>query len=445
MRVLLINPPFYRILGSTNNLVRLQQAALSSILTEAGHEAYQYNADADLPENFRDWRTLYSTPIEQYKAVVKNVNHEIWKEVAWVIDKIQPDCVAVTVFSGCIEQAARISEICGVRGIRVFAGGAHPTTVGNLKLGGLEGQSGPTNLQSDELHLKGTWDGVCIGDGEDAILKFVEGEWGGVCLAGNIRHLDTYPYPQKDNYVGPSWFKQEMLEKGSLLTSRGCRYRCTFCAQNLVAGESMRWHSLDYVMGQLKELVYSFGTTRVTFFDDVFTLAEVRVRQLMELIIAEDLGLDFRIETRADCMSEKTVRLLAKAGCTRVKLGIESGVQEVVDRMNKKLKLEAVGDAVEKLKRHGIGITGNFIVGYPDETDEQAHTTIAFAKSLDLDNYSVSIYTAYSGTIDYDRYGGIGLNDPAELFHTNKNLLALSTVRPETVDEFLALNKEVTR
>lgn len=224
--VLLANPAFYRILGSSNNLVRLQQAALSAVLSRAGHEVYQYNADADLPENLRGWQTLYATPIEQYKAVVKTRDHKIWREAEEVIDKIHPDVVGVTVFSGCIEQAARLSEICRERNIKVLAGGSHPTTVGNLKLGGLDQTPGKTALTPADLHMKGEWDGVCIGDGEDAILKFVEGEWDGVCLAGNIAHLDSYPPPQRNNYVGPSWFRQEMLEKGALLTSRGCRYRC---------------------------------------------------------------------------------------------------------------------------------------------------------------------------------------------------------------------------
>jgi radical SAM superfamily enzyme YgiQ (UPF0313 family) len=440
-KILLINPPFYRILGSTNNLVRLQQAVLSAILTERGHEVYQYNADADRPENLRGWKTLYATPIEQYKAMVRSREHPIWKEVEDVIEEIAPDWVGVTVFSGCVEQAARISEIARERNIKTIAGGAHPTTVGNLKLGGLGTETRVTDLHSGSLLLRGAWDAVCVGDGEDAIVRIIEDDWRGVILGGNVRSLDSYPYPEKDNYIGPPWFKQEMLEKGSLLTSRGCKYRCTFCAQNLVAGESMRWHSLEYVMGQLRELVYSYGTTRVTFYDDVFTLAEARVRKLMELIIAEELGLDFRIETRADCLSEETVRLLAKAGCTRVKLGIESGVQEIVDKMNKKLDLQHVVDASARLKKHGIAITGNFILGYPGETDEQAKQTIEFARSLKLDAYSLSLYAAYAGTVDYDKYGGIGLDDPSEQFHTNRNLLALSSVKPETVDQFLALNE----
>src|SRR3990167_7031390 len=431
-KVLLINPPFYRILGSTNNLVRLQQAALSAVLTEHGHEVYQYNADADHPENTHDWTTLYATPIEKYKAVVMSHDHEIWKEAKEVIKKISPDCIGVTVFSGCIEQAARLSEIGREFGIKMFAGGSHPTTVGNLKLGGLDHESRRTVLTSTDLHLKGVWDGVCIGDGEEAILKFISGGWEGVCLGGNIKHLDSYPYPQKDNYVGPSWFKQTMLEKGSLLTSRGCRYRCTFCAQNLVAGESMRWHSPEYVMGQIKELCYSYGgengydgKVRLTFYDDVFTLAERRVQRICELITDSDLHLDFRIETRADCLCDDTIAALTQAGCTRVKLGIESGVQEIVDKMNKKLDLKQVVKAVERLKAAGIGITGNFIVGYPGETDEQAHQSITFARSLQLDSYSVSVYTAYAGTPDYSSYGGVGLDDPSELFHTNKNLLVL--------------------
>lgn len=444
MKVLLINPPFYRVLGSLNNIMRLQQATLSAILTRRGHDVRQYNADSDRPENLRSWATLYATPAEQYKKVVKDPAHPLWKEVAEVIDKFSPDCVGVSIFSGCIEQAARISEICRARGIRVIAGGAHPTTVGNLKLGGLTGEPGPTALTPTDLAMRGEWDAVCVGDGEEAVVPLVEGAWGGVCLAGNIRHLDSYPYPEKDNHIGPPWFRQEMLEKGALLTSRGCKFRCTFCAQNLVAGESMRWHSLDYVMGHIRELVYGFGATRLIFYDDVFSIAEPRVRKLMGLIIAEDLGLDFRIETRADCLSEETVRLLAKAGCTRVKLGIESGVQEVVDHMNKKLDLRAVTEAVARLKRHGIAITGNFILGYPGESDAQARQTIEFARSLGLDAYSISLYTAYFGTVDYDKYGGVGLSDPSELFHTNRNLLALSGVRPETVDEFLALNGGAT-
>ena len=439
--VVLVNSPFYRILQSSNNQVRLQQAVLSPILERAGHTVFQYNADADRPENLRDWRAIYGTPTEQYKAVVKDPAHPIWREVREVLEKYRPDWVGVTLFSGCIEQAARIAEIAKELGAKTVAGGAHPTTVGNLKLGGLVRLGGRTDLTPADLHMKGPWDAVCIGDGEDVVVDIVEGRLSGVIMAGNTKRLDDYPSPQRDNYVGPSWFRQSMLNKGSMLTSRGCTARCRFCAQHLVAGESMRWLSPEYVMGQIREIVYGYGETKLTMHDDVFTLAEKRVRKLCELIVREDVGLDFRIETRADCLSDETLDLLKRAGCTRIKLGIESAVQRLLDLMNKEIRMETVEDAVRRIQRVGIPITANVIVGYPTETNAEARQTLDWCRKMKFDNVSVSIYTAYEGTPDHSSYGGIGLDDPSEAFHTNVNLLALSTVEPETVDELLALNE----
>jgi len=194
-------------------------------------------------------------------------------------------------------------------------------------------------------------------------------------------------------------------------------------------------------MGQIREIVYGYGETKLTMHDDVFTLAEKRVRKLCELIVREDVGLDFRIETRADCLSDETLDLLKRAGCTRIKLGIESAVQRLLDLMNKEIRMETVEDAVRRIQRVGIPITANVIVGYPTETNAEARQTLDWCRKMKFDNVSVSIYTAYEGTPDHSSYGGIGLDDPSEAFHTNVNLLALSTVEPETVDELLALNE----
>ncbi|HNY51154.1 MAG TPA: cobalamin-dependent protein [Smithella sp.] len=171
-----------------------------------------------------------------------------------------------------------------------------------------------------------------------------------------------------------------------LIMTRGCPYHCTFCSCRAVTGHKIRAHSVPYIINQIKFLQSKFGIKEVCFIDDNFLALKTLVTGLCEQIIEQKIDIKWScFGIRLDLVDEQVLRLMEKAGCYLITVGIESGSQRILDHMKKKLTLELVGEKLQLIKtRTGIKVIGNFILGYPVETEEDIRKTIRFAGKLPL-------------------------------------------------------------
>ncbi len=203
-------------------------------------------------------------------------------------------------------------------------------------------------------------------------------------------NLDELPYPDFDSFDVPLG----KIGNYPLLTSRGCPYNCIYCTVQLV---NKKWvpRTVDNL---IKELKYVFPRIKeFQIVDDNFTLRIDRVKEFCRQLITEKINLRWSCPNgiRADIIDEELVRLMKSSGCYLVNLGIESLDEQVFNHIQKGEKLEAITRAIRMLKKEGIIVIGNFIIGLPGSTFKIDMNSVKKARKLGLDValwYPLSVY-----------------------------------------------------
>jgi len=219
-------------------------------------------------------------------------------------------------------------------------------------------------------------------------------------LTGNIEAL---PIPNRDlteseytsNIFG---IKVATRRFTSIISSRGCPFRCGFCGCRKFARSVWRPRSVENIMKELRFL-YSNGFRQFLFVDDNFTLNLRRVQKLCREIRKERLDIEWFCDSRVDNCRYEVFRDMTKAGCRLLYLGVESANQRILNYYNKGITPDHTRKAVKWARKAGIDvIVGSFIVGAPDETLKEVETTLKFAFELDIDVPQLNILSAFPGT-----------------------------------------------
>ncbi len=264
-------------------------------------------------------------------------------------------------------------------------------------------------------------DFVVAGEGEQTMLELVRGE--------DPRHIrglthrdkgtngeseekrrpldpDALPFPAYDllegfpkDYLLPI-FNYPRFPGATLVTSRGCPYQCTYCDRS-VYGRSYRYNSPAYVYEHMRMLRRRFGVRHINIYDDQFTFHRGRVGEFCEQMARRPLGVTFNCAVHAGHVDPELLRLLKKAGCWMVSLGIESGDAELVARHKRNTDLSKIYQTVGMIKSAGLRVKGLFMMGLPGETEESIRRTIRFILSLDLDDMNMSKFTPFPGAPIY--------------------------------------------
>ncbi len=225
--------------------------------------------------------------------------------------------------------------------------------------------------------------------------------------SGVVKELSALPFPARDlvdrnlyhlteisnqNYVGGG----DKIGK-TMMTSRGCPYRCSFCVVH--QGHKQRRNSVTEVVDELEMLEKDFHATYVYLMDPLFMADAKRVRAICEEIQARDLKVQWGCDANVKLINPELARVMEAGGCIELSLGIESGVQRLLDIVNKRTTLAEVRQAVADIKgASSIKVEGLFILGLPTETAEESLKTIQFAIDLNLDMAQFSILCPYPGS-----------------------------------------------
>lgn len=173
-------------------------------------------------------------------------------------------------------------------------------------------------------------------------------------------------------------------------TSRGCPHRCTFCDEYELWKQYRRFDN-GRVIAEIEKGIDQFGSRSFRFADSTLT-ANSSLKTLCKEMIRRNLRVSWSAFVHCAEITEEKAALMAEAGCKCALVGIESGVQSILDDMNKKSSRRTIEAAVRILQTQGVRVRGSFIIGYPGETILQAMATIEFAKSLGLDAYAWHVY-----------------------------------------------------
>lgn len=327
------------------------------------------------------------------------------------IEDISPDIVGITAptpaYVQVLEVAKIIKRIC--KDIKVVIGGPHPTAF-------------PLETVQEE-----NIDFSVYGEGEIAFFELVEaierkGDFasvrgiafkdtaGKVHLTGPqplIQDLDIVPFPARDIlpldiYFSPPTKRVSNKKNGNMITSRGCPYECTYCMARIVWNKKVRYRSVKNVVDEIEECVDKYNIGEFNFHDELFTLKRERTIEICREVRRRKLDIAWVCMVRVDYVWEDVLKEMKMAGCKKIMFGFESGSQEILDSMKKRVKVEKAYEAVKLVKRVGIKTAGNFMFGNIGETEETIQQSIRLAKKLDTDTIAFFIASPYPGTEFYN-------------------------------------------
>jgi anaerobic magnesium-protoporphyrin IX monomethyl ester cyclase len=221
-----------------------------------------------------------------------------------------------------------------------------------------------------------------------------------------LREFAGFPLPARDlvdvEKYRDAWLSAHGVFSMNLIASRGCPFRCNWCAKPIF-GDSYHLRAPEDVADEMLLLKSTYGATHLWFADDIFALNRHWTQEFASALEKRNCAIPFKIQARADLMTKPTVEALRRAGCAEVWMGVESGSQKVLDAMEKGLKVEEVVTARENLKTEGIRAAYFLQFGYPGEVWPDIQKTIALVRETRPDDIGVSFSYPLPGTRFFER------------------------------------------
>lgn len=202
----------------------------------------------------------------------------------------------------------------------------------------------------------------------------------------------------------------------AIQTGRGCPFNCTFCSIEKTGVEIHRMFTPEYIIRNLEPIINKYQIKKCKFFEPHFITNKQRVKEICTEFINKKINIEWSASARADTFArfdDETLNLLPKSGCEMVTFGFESGSQEVLNRVNKKAKVEHAISSVKLCYKYSVTTMACFVIGFPFETLKDMWQTLKLISTLRHLNpniiINIQIYTAYPATILYkeciERYG----------------------------------------
>ena len=214
------------------------------------------------------------------------------------------------------------------------------------------------------------------------------------------------PFPARDLIdmaaYDAAWRSAHGFYSTNLVASRGCPFRCNWCAKPIF-GDAFQVRSAESVVAEMSILRNEYGAEHLWFADDIFGLSRPWLNDFAAAVEQRKCLLPFKIQARADLLDRKTARALRRAGCAEVWMGVESGSQRILDAMDKGLRVEQAILARATLKSEGIRACYFLQFGYPGETWEDLKKTIALVRGTRPDDIGVSLSYPLPNTKFHDR------------------------------------------
>lgn len=253
---------------------------------------------------------------------------------------------------------------------------------------------------------------ACIrGEYEKGVVKVLNGASGMIDFdLLTLDEMNAAPFPYYDTAIAHRYWdgnpKGMIPPQAQVWSSRGCPYKCIFCVwpatmtgndPDGTQKRSVRHYKPDYMEAFLTELVGKYGYRTIYFDDDTFNLGDKHVERMCAVM--RKIGLPWSAMCRADTIRMDLWKEMKDSGCFGVKIGFESGSQEVIDTIvNKRLDLDYARQAVAEIKRIGMTVHGTFTYGLPGETLTQMFETRRYIQSLGLDTLQESGCAEIEGT-----------------------------------------------
>ncbi|MBL7151977.1 MAG: B12-binding domain-containing radical SAM protein [Candidatus Omnitrophica bacterium] len=273
------------------------------------------------------------------------------------------------------------------RDARVIIGGSHPSSV-------------------PKQCLKDGFDCVVVGEGENAVLDIVKASREKKELPSLIRLpyipvLDSIPFPAR-HLLPINSYGYDIGQEGratTIITSRGCAFSCVFCSKD-VWQQGARFHSVDYVIEELRSVISDYGIKHFLFLDDAINLKKERIHDLC--LKLKPLRIKWRCYARADFNAKETLLAMKEAGCVEIGVGVESGSQKILDTVGKGSTVARNTSFINECKEAGITANAFIMIGLPGEDYQTVEATRRWMEEARPDKFGFNIFMPYAGTPVYN-------------------------------------------
>jgi radical SAM superfamily enzyme YgiQ (UPF0313 family) len=408
-KILLVEPPFQRLyhINSSLNKLPLSLAYLAGVIIsrKPNWQVKIYNADFSPHDVPLDLKFVAGAGFNNYLKTLREPKSSIWAEVRSVINRFQPSVIGITVKSQNFAAALCIADIAKSidEKITVVVGGPH------------------VSMARAEILQHRFIDIGVFGEGEETIIEILNSIEGGQPLSSIkgilyrkegkvIENLERELIGNLDALLFPIRVAQHTLidfEKypseafGHIFSIRGCPYNCSFCGSRKIWTRRVRFRSVENIIAEIKQ-IRQHGINYINFDDDTFGVRKAFIHQLCNAIKNECPRLNWSCEIHVNLVDDETIAIMKSAGCRSIKLGIESGNNEVLKSIRKNITIEKAFQAVKIIKKNSIYVQTFFIVGFPQETKSTLNDTISVIESIPADIIIYSIFTPYFGTELFD-------------------------------------------
>ena len=332
----------------------------------------------------------------------------------------RPGYIGMTCTTSNFLDSVRIVKIAKevLPGIRTVFGGPHISALGQKSL-------------KDYPEI----DFCVIGEGEQNVVSLIKAEGDSKALSqipglvyrdnGEINFtgfrkkgidLDSLPFPAYEKLQGyPHSYKLPIFNYPSTPnttcnSSRGCPYACSYCDRS-VFGRSFRFNSAQYLYEHMKYLKDRFKIRHINFYDDQFTFNRKRVEEFCHKMLDNNLKMTFNCAVRAEHVDFELMKLMKRAGCWMMSLGIESGDPELLAQHRQNSDLDMVAETIRNIKRAGIRTKGLLMMGLPGESEESIRRSMDYVFSLPIDDFNLAKFTPFPGSPLYEKIQELGTFD----------------------------------
>ena len=325
------------------------------------------------------------------------------------IQEYRPDIIGFTAFSMEIKSALDLVNVAKnvVKNVAIVLGGPHASST-------------PHSLLANPFI-----DYVFVGEAEYGFSYFVRHFYsqdrfkapglgyrngGGIVINEPklVVDLDEIPFPdykkmQFEKY--PKMYFMKYFPAAPMMSSRGCPYNCTFCAGHKVSGRRWRARSVGNIMKEVEYLKKEYGIREIDFWDDNFAFDKKRVEEFCRLLNLSGDKIKWWCPNgvHINTVDKDLLAVMRESGCYAIAFGVESGSERIRDEMQKHISMSRLEEMVEFSNRIGLRTQGFFIIGYPEENEEDILKTIRISRSLPFLRASFCLFQPIIGSEIYDR------------------------------------------
>lgn len=339
------------------------------------------------------------TRVTDYPAVSAG-----WDDLRRELTEFAPDFLILEITTPTLEDDLRAAEIAKEvdASTTTIAKGAHFSV--------FDGETLKRHPELD-LVLRGEYEWACLELAGGADPRDVDGVTYRDDVGGVVRtqdrafsdDLDALPFPSRHLIDNALYTRPDTgAPQTTVVTNRGCPHSCVFCLASQVAGHKNRYRSVENVVAELRECVEQHGIRSFLFRSDLFTLKKEWVIELCRSIIDEGLEIDWAANSRVDSIDAETAEWMKRAGCWIVAFGVESGIDEHLQLMNKRAESATALSAIRTAREAGLLTSVYMLMGLPWDTVDSIKQNVRFFKELDADVTEIFYIYPFPGTPLHD-------------------------------------------